>query len=269
MMRCSIVTISFNQVDFIADAIESVILQKKDYPNIEYIVVDPGSTDGSRELINMYSDHIDKIVFQPDTGPANGLNNGFSLATGDVFTFLNSDDVLYEGAIKALVDEMERQQLDVISGDAYLIDQNASPLRRLFSDHFNLTRAAYGASILIQPSTIFKSSLFHQVGGFNESNKSNWDGELFIDFAIAEAKFGNTGFFASGYRLHEQSITGTKKIDEQIKAYQFEMFTKIKHRPWSKRDDILAQVYRLERKITNYPDTFERIFKGRSYGRMA
>lgn len=268
-MRCSIVTISFNQVEFLEKTLLSVIEQKKSFSDIEYIVVDAGSTDGSRELIQRYAENIDHIVFESDSGPANGLNKGFALATGDIFAFLNSDDVLYSGAIKALSDKLQLEHLDVVSGDALLIDQEGQQLRKLYSDAFDLNAAAYGASILIQPSTIFSAQLFKEVGGFNEENKSNWDGELFIDFALKGAKFGNCDFIASGYRLHEQSITGTKKIDEQIKAYQFNIFQKIKQRDWSAIDSILGAVYSLKRKLFNYKDTLERITKGKSYGRMS
>jgi glycosyltransferase involved in cell wall biosynthesis len=78
--KISIVTISYNQAGFIAECIESVLAQ--DYHNFEYIIVDPGSTDGSREIIARYSDRISLIVLDPDNGPADGLNKGFSLAFG-------------------------------------------------------------------------------------------------------------------------------------------------------------------------------------------
>ena len=89
-MRVSIVTISFNQAEFLERAIRSVIEQ--DYPDVEYIVVDPGSTDGSREIIEKYRSRISKVILEPDTGPANGLNKGFAAATGEIFGYINADD---------------------------------------------------------------------------------------------------------------------------------------------------------------------------------
>ena len=71
----------------------------QDYPAIEYIVVDPGSTDGSRELIESFASHLARVIFEPDRGAADGLNNGFQHASGDIFGFLNSDDVLLPGAM--------------------------------------------------------------------------------------------------------------------------------------------------------------------------
>jgi glycosyltransferase involved in cell wall biosynthesis len=100
--RISIVTISLNQRAFLATAIESVLSQ--DYGNLEYIVVDPGSTDGSRRVIVGYADRIDHVVFERDGGAAEGLNNGFRHATGDLYGFLNADDVLLPGALKAVAE---------------------------------------------------------------------------------------------------------------------------------------------------------------------
>lgn len=131
--RVSIVTISFNQAQFVERAILSVLEQ--DYPHIEYIVVDPGSTDGSREIIDKYRDRIARIIFESDDGPADDLNKGFAKASGEIYGFLNSE------------------------------------------------------------------------------NRSNWDGELFIDMAICGNRFSKVDEFWSAFRLHEQSITASKRLD--------------------------------------------------------
>ena len=89
-MKFSVVTVSFNQRQYLEEALTSVLEQ--DYPAIEYIVVDPGSTDGSRELIESFRDRLASIVFEADQGAADGLNKGFQRASGDIFGFLNSDD---------------------------------------------------------------------------------------------------------------------------------------------------------------------------------
>ena len=87
-MKFSVVTISFNQRQYLDEALCSVLTQ--DYPAIEYIVVDPGSTDGSRELIESFANRLARVVFEPDQGAADGLNKGFQHASGDIFGFLNS-----------------------------------------------------------------------------------------------------------------------------------------------------------------------------------
>jgi len=101
MRRVSIVTISFNQAQYLERAIRSVLEQ--DYPEIEYIVVDPGSTDGSRDVIEHYRSRISKVIFEPDTGPANGLNKGFAAASGEIFGCMNADDAYLPGAVTKAV----------------------------------------------------------------------------------------------------------------------------------------------------------------------
>src|ERR1700685_847119 len=96
-MKFSVVTISFNQRQYLEEALRSVLTQ--DYPAIEYIVVDPVSTDGSRELIESFASQLARVIFEPDRGAADGLNNGFQHASGDIFGFLNSDDVLLPGVM--------------------------------------------------------------------------------------------------------------------------------------------------------------------------
>jgi glycosyltransferase involved in cell wall biosynthesis len=96
-MRISIVTISFNQGKFLRQCIDSILTQTD--CDVEYIVVDPGSTDGSRALIESYGDRIIK-VFEPDEGPADGLNQGFKCATGEIYGFVNADDYLLPGSLK-------------------------------------------------------------------------------------------------------------------------------------------------------------------------
>ena len=100
-MKVSIVTLSFNQGKFLRRALRSVLEHK--YP-VEYIVVDPGSTDGSRKFISAYRNEIAHVVFQPDDGPAHGLNRGCAAASGDVLAYVNADDALLPGAVGEAVE---------------------------------------------------------------------------------------------------------------------------------------------------------------------
>ena len=144
-MKVSIVTISYNQGSFLEETISSVINQ--DYADIEYIVVDPGSTDGSREIIDRYRDQIDKIIFEPDNGPADGLNKGFSQSTGDICCFLNADDIFLPGAIKeAIAFFRKHPECDVVSGHSLIIDSDDAVIRKSYSDVFSLNSAE------VQPS---------------------------------------------------------------------------------------------------------------------
>ena len=128
-MKFSIVTISYNQAQFLEQAIRSVIEQ--DYPDVEYIVVDPGSTDGSREIIERYRDRIDRIIFEPDKGPADGLNKGFAQATGDVFGF--SKDIsccLSKSLIQPISRSLIRLENDLVDPVPVAFDDFPAPVGR-------------------------------------------------------------------------------------------------------------------------------------------
>jgi glycosyltransferase involved in cell wall biosynthesis len=118
-MRVSIVTISFNQGRFLPRAMTSVLSQ--DHPDVEYIVVDPGSSDSSRELIRSQASRIAHVVLEPDSGPPDGLNHGFAHATGNVLGYVNADDALLPGAVREAVAYLSANpDVDVVYGDGYL-----------------------------------------------------------------------------------------------------------------------------------------------------
>jgi glycosyltransferase involved in cell wall biosynthesis len=210
-MRVSIVTISFNQVEYLEQAIRSVLDQ--DYPDIEYIVVDPGSADGSRDIIERYRDRIQHIIYEPDNGPADGLNRGFSKATGDIYAYLNSDDLLCKGAVSHFVTLFDQwKNVDVISSHGYKVDENGCVLGKIFSHQFDPVAYVYGACVLVQQSTFFRAKRFHEVGGFNAQNRVSWDGELWFDMAVSRAHFLRVPGYWSYFRLHPDSITVSGRV---------------------------------------------------------
>lgn len=267
MARVSIVTISFNQAKFIERTILSVLAQ--DHPDVEYIVVDPGSTDGSRDIIERYRSRISKIILRPDRGAADGLNNGFAEATGEILGFLNSDDLLLPGALSSVVEFFEKNgDIDVVSGQSNLIGPDDRFLRRLYSDRMSLRRCIYGGVILIQQSTFFRKGIYERVGGFCAANKMYWDGELYLDMARAGGKFAVTNGLWSAFRIHPQSITGSKstiKLGEQTRV---EMFSRVMGRAPGKVDHLVTFGYRILRHILNPVDSWERIRRGPIFGRQ-
>jgi glycosyltransferase involved in cell wall biosynthesis len=257
----SVVTISYNQAPFLDQAISSVLSQS--YRNFEYIVQDPGSTDGSQDLIASYG-HALSFSFVDDAGPADGLNQAFLKANGDYYLFLNSDDRLLPGALDYFYNWISRDKFnhDIYSGGARIIDSSGSILRKTYSDKMSLRRAAYGHSILIQPSTVFSAASFKAVNGFNKANKTNWDGELFIDMALKGFRFKITSHLLSDYRIHQKSITGSGALKQSHDQYSLDMFEKITKSSYTKRSDLVSLLYSLERKILNPLDTYERIRGG-------
>jgi glycosyltransferase involved in cell wall biosynthesis len=265
-MKVSIVTISFNQAEFVERAILSVVAQ--DYPDIEYIVVDPGSTDGSREIIERYRSRISKIILRPDRGAADGLNGGFAEATGEIFGFLNSDDMLLTGAISSAVAFLEKhKEIDVVSGHSNLVGPDDRFLRCVYSDRMLLKAYIYGEIFLMQASTFFRRGIFDRVGGFNVKNRISWDGELFLNMALAGGRFAVADQFWSAYRIHAKSITGTRSNKERLQRSHEEIFSTVMGRPPGKADSAISFGYRFLRKVLNPRDTWERILRGPIFGR--
>ncbi len=266
MLRVSIVTISFNQVDYLGRTIQSVFDQ--DYPDIEYIVVDAGSTDGSRELIKSHGSRIARIIFEKDTGPADGLNKGFAAASGEIFGFLNSDDILYPGAVSGAVRYFSRHpKIDVVSGHGKVIGPDERVYRLVYSDRLTPRKYMYGGAVLIQPSTFFRRFAFEKAGRFNTENKAIWDGELFFDMARAGCKFGRENEIWSGYRLHPESITASKRLEEGRAAVRERQFREVMGRGPNGWDKRLSLIFRCWRHLVNPRDTFERVFHGPVFGR--
>jgi glycosyltransferase involved in cell wall biosynthesis len=224
-MKVSVVTISFNQGAYLEAAIRSVVEQ--DYRDIEYIVVDPGSTDGSRDIIERYRSHFAAVILYPDDGPARGLNNGLARASGEVLTYVNADDALLPGAIgRAVAAFRKHSEADVIYGHGYLVDERGLILRRLRSAPFNLRRALYDASVIVQQATFFRRHAFLEIGGFNPDNRSCWDYELIVDLALAGKRFQRVDQYWGLFRMHPQSITGSGRFATQILREDARIFRK-------------------------------------------
>ena len=245
-MKVSIVTISFNQAAFLERAIKSIVEQ--DYDDIEYIVVDPGSTDGSREIIEKYRSKITTFISDPDEGPADGLNKGFAAATGEIFAYINADDALLPGAVRSVVDFFNnRPDTDVVTGHGYIIDGNEKVIRRFFSAPFSLWRFAYGHSVVIQQSTFFRNSAYQKVGGFNLANITSWDAELLLEMAMHGAKVRKANAYWSVFTLHPDSISGSQRRADESEVNHLRYFERVLGRSPKPIDKIWNTVARIGR----------------------
>jgi glycosyltransferase involved in cell wall biosynthesis len=260
-MKISVVTISFNQAKFVEDAIRSVLSQS--YPDREYIVVDAGSTDGSREIINKYRSDIDQVIFEPDQGPADGLNKGFQRASGQILGFINSDDYLLPNALEQVAAAFSRRPgIDVLSGHSFIVDRDGRQINQFYSRRFSLRRFAYGASTLAQQSTFFRAAAFARAGGFNIENRIAWDGELWVDLAQSGAKFGRIDAFLAAHRIYDESITGGGQFPAAYDEYIERMFVRIMGRPWRAIDDV-TQLFHKAIEYSMHPKAaLARVLKG-------
>lgn len=254
-MKLSIVTISFNQCDFLKRCMDSVLTQRTDLEKIgvelEYIVVDPGSKDGSRELIESYGDQVVK-VFEKDDGPADGLNKGFALATGDIYGYLNSDDVYLPGKLSEAMSFFSKSNsVDVIYGNSYIADGNGIAIKRFSSNSFDLKRFAMGGVVICQQSTFFKSDAFKSVSGFNAENHTSWDAELVVDMALAGAVVKWVNKYWAIFSIYDGTITGSQRMAELSEKNRARIFQKIMGRDMLPSDKWKKLLVRVQKWILN------------------
>ena len=207
-MRISIITISFNQVRFLDEALRSFV--EAGGSDVEHIVVDPGSTDCSREIIRRHMPRV-TALFEPDNGPADGLNKGFAKATGEVLGFLNSDDVLCPGSLH-FVEQFFTKHTDVDAtvGSLAMIDANSRRrLRGRVTNGFCARDWAEGTAIVLQQSTFFRRRAWELTSGFNTGNRTCWDAELFVDMSLAGVKFESVRTVLGCFRQHEDAISSS------------------------------------------------------------
>ena len=242
-MKISIVTLSFNQRAYLQEAIDSVLSQH--YPDLEYIVVDPGSKDGSRELIESYGDQIAATIFEPDRGAADGLNKGFAIATGEVFGFLNADDLLFPGSLVRIAEFFEcHPDCDVAMGDGYTINGSGQKIRHYRARSFTPNHYFYGGTRWLQQSTFLRAEAYHRSPGFNLENRTCWDGELFVKMASQGAVIRYIHADIGGFRIHEASISGSGRLHEQFQRDSRRVFREITGHEWRAADELLCYLYR-------------------------
>lgn len=250
-MKISIVTISFNQGDYLEDCIKSVIEQG--YKDLEYIVVDAGSTDQSREIISRYKEKLSSVILEPDEGPADGLNKGFSRASGDILGFINADDLLLPGALSRVVAEFERNpKADVIYGNGLELDARGELIQKVWSTPWDIKAHAYGVAVTVQPSTFFTKKIFQQSPGFNVLNKTCWDAEFFVDLSIKGASFYAVNEFLGGYRMYPGTVSS--EVNWGVRGERFSedrkrIFEKIMMRRQSEVDRLWRLLYYAKKQL--------------------
>jgi glycosyltransferase involved in cell wall biosynthesis len=214
-LRISIVTPSYNQGRFIEQTILSVLNQG--YPNFEHIIIDGGSTDDTIEILKRYP-HL-KWISEPDKGPANAINKGFNIATGQIFAYLCSDDLYAEGVFNFINSYFqEHLDVDMIYGECYFIDQYNRILRRKKAIPFNRQRLLK-YNFIWQPTVFFRAEVFKRVGPFNEELNYAFDYEWWIR-ASFYCNIRAVPKHIAYYRWHISSKTVAQESRQLQEAYK-------------------------------------------------
>lgn len=178
----SIVTPSFNQAPFLEQTIHSVLGQ--DYPRLEYILVDGGSSDGSLDIIKKYAHRFAWWVSEPDRGQTDAINKGFAHARGEVLAWINSDDTYEPGAVSDAVDVMQsRPEVGLVYGDANFIDGSGHVTGRFPAAQTDYSRLRRGYVHIPQQASFFRADLWKRVGPLDPSFFFAMDYDLWVRLA--------------------------------------------------------------------------------------
>jgi len=218
-MKISIITPSYNQAEFIERTILSVLNQ--DYKNVEYIIMDGGSTDGTVDILKKYSDRLIWIS-EKDRGQSDAINKGLKMATGDIVAYLNSDDTYESGAFKKVIEFFENNPAKKwVYGKCRIINKNDQEIRKPITWYKNLLLGTYKYSKLLsenfisQPATFWKRELLNEVGLFSEAEHFCMDYEYWLRIGEKHPA-GVIKNYLSNFRYYTNSKSG------QVNRKQFQ-----------------------------------------------
>ena len=206
--KITIVTPSLNQGHFIDETIRSVLGQG--YPNLEYIIMDGGSTDNTVDILRTYSDRL-TWTSEKDKGQSHAINKGLQIASGDIVAYLNADDLLLPGALKKVAQEFQRDSnLMWVTGRCRIINEAGQETRKLITMYKNLLLRLHHPSLLLitdyisQPATFWKAEVYRNLGPFEESLHYAMDYEYWLRL-IEKHPLGIIPEDLAAFRVHPQS----------------------------------------------------------------
>ena len=247
-MKVSIITSCYNRAATIRSAIESVLAQ--DYNDIEFIVVDGSSTDGSLDIIREYVDRISIIISEPDHGMYEAINKGIRVATGEIIGLLHSDDFFYDnGVIGRIVERMKRTHADFLYGDGLFVDPDNTNkvVRNWIGGGYRLWKVRHGW-LPLHPTCYIRRDVMMRLGLYNESYKIAADSDLLVRYLLTG---GLTVTYLNEYivrmrmgGLSTDSAKRKKMWEEDIRVYVshglWPTLTKLEKMAWKVPQFVLA-----------------------------
>ena len=213
--KISIVTVSYNAKDTIGETIESVLCQKNE--NVEYVIIDGGSTDGTLEIIARYGDNIDKVISEPDNGISDAFNKGIKNSTGDIICIVNSDDVLYGGTIDIARSFFSADsELDILYGDARMFTDDVEQ-GYIFKADTDLTKLRYSFR-LPHPGMFIARKAYDKFGMYDVALKNAMDYELVARMYMGGAKLQYADTIMAGFREGGTSSSALSRTLKELRA---------------------------------------------------
>ena len=206
--RISVVTPSFNQGAYIERTIQSILDQR--YPNLEYIIIDGGSTDGSRKIIERYEKHLAYWVSERDGGQADGLNKGFRRCTGEFVGWQNADDLYCAGAFERFAEGIGRDPLaEVVFGNIRYIDERDGVIAESRLVPVSANTYVYDGMCFHNQAALWRRSLFDRFGFLRPELDLLMDYEYFLRLALARVRFRFIHAFLGMFRVHSAAKTNS------------------------------------------------------------
>ncbi len=222
--RITIVTPNFNGAPTLEATLRSVLEQ--DYPNLEYIVLDGGSSDGSTGILERYSRQLTSWESAPDRGQADALNKGFSRATGEIFGFLNSDDTYLPGALRAVAETyVKNGRPDLLWGRCLITDANNVPIREhhaqisSLEDLIDLHRVWWRQRQFIQPEVFWTAAIARRAGPFRADLHIAFDYAFWLEVFSLQPRLAAVGAPLAAHRRHPgQKTNDAQRVATDVEA---------------------------------------------------
>ena len=234
--RISIVTPSFNQGRYIEETLRSVLLQG--YFNLEYILMDGGSTDGTTEILKRYEPYLAHLHIGPDEGQAAAIAEGFQRSDGEILAWLNSDDTYRPGTLRRIAEHFVKKPFSMfVYGDVNLIDEEGRVTKRFFVPRYNrFVTANTGMHTCLQPGCFWRRTTYEKCGSIDKSLRFCMDTDLFLRLTETGRSARISGPPLADFRRHSSSKSVTipeigykenKGLVEKYSSSFFRRFPKI------------------------------------------